>query len=106
MTGVKRSAGFYYFDKSREKKMQRCGWVSQDPLYIEYHDTEWGVPKRDNQKLFEMICLEGQQAGLSWKTILDKKEAICEAFDNFQPEVLLNYDDEIVREIKNNAKCK
>ncbi len=50
--------------------MQRCGWVSQDPLYIAYHDTEWGVPETDGKNLFEMICLEGQQAGLSWITVL------------------------------------
>ncbi len=52
--------------------MQRCGWVSQDPLYIQYHDNEWGVAQRDARKLFEMICLEGQQAGLSWITVLKK----------------------------------
>ena len=54
--------------------MQRCGWVSQDPLYIAYHDKEWGVPETDGNKLFEMICLEGQQAGLSWITVLKKRE--------------------------------
>ena len=54
--------------------MQRCGWVSQDPLYIAYHDKEWGVPETDGKKLFEMICLEGQQAGLSWITVLKKRE--------------------------------
>lgn len=65
--------------------MQRCGWVSQDPLYIDYHDTEWGVPQRDNQKLFEMICLEGQQAGLSWITVLKKRENYRRAFYDFDP---------------------
>ncbi len=54
--------------------MQRCGWVSQDPLYIAYHDKEWGIPETDGKKLFEMICLEGQQAGLSWITVLKKRE--------------------------------
>ncbi len=54
--------------------MERCGWVSQDPLYIAYHDNEWGVPETDSKKLFEMICLEGQQAGLSWITVLKKRE--------------------------------
>lgn len=48
----------------------RCGWVSDDPLYIEYHDTEWGVPTYDDRELFEMLCLEGAQAGLSWITVL------------------------------------
>ena len=52
--------------------MQRCGWVSQDQLYIDYHDREWGVPETDGKKLFEMICLEGQQAGLSWIPIPDR----------------------------------
>ncbi|MFP5594675.1 DNA-3-methyladenine glycosylase I [Kluyvera sp. 142486] len=65
--------------------MQRCGWVSQDPLYIAYHDTEWGVPQRDNQELFEMICLEGQQAGLSWITVLKKRENYRHAFHHFNP---------------------
>lgn len=65
--------------------MQRCGWVSQDPLYIDYHDTEWGVAQKDGQKLFEMICLEGQQAGLSWITVLKKRENYRNAFHQFDP---------------------
>ena len=65
--------------------MQRCGWVSQDPLYIDYHDTEWGVAQRDAHKLFEMICLEGQQAGLSWITVLKKRENYRQAFHYFDP---------------------
>lgn len=65
--------------------MQRCGWVSQDPLYIAYHDKEWGVPETDGQKLFEMICLEGQQAGLSWITVLKKRENYRHAFHHFDP---------------------
>mgnify|MGYP004713389109 FL=1 len=66
--------------------MQRCSWVSQDPLYIAYHDTEWGVAQKDNQKLFEMICLEGQQAGLSWITVLKKRENYRVAFHQFDPQ--------------------
>ena len=66
--------------------MQRCGWVSQDPLYIAYHDKEWGVPETDGNKLFEMICLEGQQAGLSWITVLKKRENYRHAFHHFDPE--------------------
>ena len=65
--------------------MQRCGWVSQDPLYIQYHDNEWGVAERTPQKLFEMICLEGQQAGLSWITVLKKRENYRQAFHQFDP---------------------
>lgn len=65
--------------------MERCGWVSQDPLYITYHDKEWGVPERDGKKLFEMICLEGQQAGLSWITVLKKRENYRACFHQFDP---------------------
>jgi DNA-3-methyladenine glycosylase I len=66
--------------------MQRCGWVTQDPLYLAYHDEEWGVPQTDGQKLFEMICLEGQQAGLSWITVLKKRENYRKCFHQFDPE--------------------
>ena len=65
--------------------MERCGWVSQDPLYIVYHDNEWGVPETDSKKLFEMICLEGQQAGLSWITVLKKRENYRACFHQFDP---------------------
>ncbi|WP_130100024.1 DNA-3-methyladenine glycosylase I [Siccibacter turicensis] len=66
--------------------MQRCGWVTQDPLYIAYHDNEWGVPQRDANALFEMICLEGQQAGLSWITVLKKRENYRRCFHRFDPQ--------------------
>ncbi|HBL7843190.1 TPA: DNA-3-methyladenine glycosylase I [Escherichia coli] len=65
--------------------MEHCGWVSQDPLYIAYHDNEWGVPETDSKKLFEMICLEGQQAGLSWITVLKKRENYRACFHQFDP---------------------
>lgn len=65
--------------------MQRCGWVTQDPLYLAYHDTEWGVPLTDTQALFEMLCLEGQMAGLSWLTVLKKRENYRRAFCGFDP---------------------
>lgn len=61
----------------------RCGWVTDDPLYLDYHDTEWGVPSRDETHLFEMLILEGAQAGLSWLTILRKREHYREAFEGF-----------------------
>ena len=64
---------------------QRCWWPGSDPLYVEYHDKEWGVPVRDDRKLFEFLVLEGAQAGLSWITILRKREAYREAFDQFDP---------------------
>ena len=65
--------------------MQRCGWVTQDPLYLAYHDTEWGVPVTDRRELFEMLCLEGQMAGLSWLTVLKKRENYRNAFYRFDP---------------------
>lgn len=63
----------------------RCHWVNQDPEYIAYHDNEWGKPTKDNQQLFEMICLEGQQAGLSWYTILKKRQDYRILFHQFDP---------------------
>lgn len=66
--------------------MIRCGWCGSDPLYVRYHDEEWGVPLRDDRKLFEMLVLEGAQAGLSWLTILRKREAYRRAFAGFDPE--------------------
>ena len=68
--------------------MQRCGWVTQDPLYIAYHDREWGIPQNDGNALFEMICLEGQQAGLSWITVLKKRENYRHAFHQFDPQAV------------------
>lgn len=66
--------------------MQRCGWVTQDPLYIDYHDNEWGKPQRQREKLFEMLCLEGQQARLSWITVLKKRQAYRRCFMEFDPD--------------------
>ncbi|MCC5014455.1 DNA-3-methyladenine glycosylase I [Legionella sp. 31fI33] len=68
--------------------MTRCAWCTKDPLYIAYHDEEWGVPVRKREKLFEMVLLEGMQAGLSWFTILKKREAMRKAFLDFSPEKL------------------
>jgi DNA-3-methyladenine glycosylase I len=80
----------------------RCAWAGTDPLYIAYHDREWGVPLHDDRKLFEMLILEGAQAGLSWITILRKREAFREAFDRFDPSKVAGYDQERVRELLNN----
>lgn len=68
---------------------KRCSWVSNDPLYIDYHDNEWGYPQHDSLKLFEKICLEGQQAGLSWITVLKKRDEYRRCFFNFQPEKII-----------------
>ncbi len=73
--------------------LQRCGWEGSDPLYIAYHDTEWGVPVHEDRKLFEFLVLEGAQAGLSWITILKKREAYRKAFDNFDPLKVSRYDE-------------
>ncbi len=71
----------------------RCAWVSDDPLYISYHDHEWGIPVHDDRRLFEMLNLEGAQAGLSWITILRKRDNYRRAFDNFDAEKIVRYDD-------------
>ena len=70
---------------------KRCFWVNDDPLYIEYHDTEWGKPVYDDETLFEFLLLESFQAGLSWITILKKRENFREAFDNFDYKKIANY---------------
>ena len=69
----------------------RCAWCSAEPLYIAYHDTEWGVPVHADRQLFEMLCLEGAQAGLSWLTILRKRETYRKAFDGFDAEKMVRY---------------
>lgn len=69
----------------------RCAWAGTDPLYIAYHDEEWGVPLHDDRRLFEMLILEGAQAGLSWITILRKREAYRKAFDRFDPHKVARY---------------
>lgn len=73
---------------------KRCDWVSNDPLYIDYHDKEWGIAVFDDQRLFEMLCLEGAQAGLSWITVLKKREHYRKVFDGFDAEKIARYDDQ------------
>lgn len=70
---------------------KRCGWCGEDPLYVAYHDTEWGVPEHDGRALWEKLVLDGFQAGLSWITILRKREAFREAFEGFDPEVIARW---------------
>jgi DNA-3-methyladenine glycosylase I len=70
----------------------RCAWCTADPLYIAYHDTEWGVPVHDDRQLFEMLCLEGAQAGLQWLTILRKRQSYRAAFEDFDAEAMARYD--------------
>lgn len=73
------------------KDKTRCGWAGSDPLYVAYHDAEWGVPVHDDQRLFEMLILEGAQAGLSWITILKKRDNYRRAFDDFDPRKVARY---------------
>jgi DNA-3-methyladenine glycosylase I len=75
----------------RKPGVRRCPWAADDPLYVAYHDREWGVPLHDDRRLFEMLVLEGAQAGLSWITILRKREGYREAFDGFDPERISRY---------------
>ncbi len=70
----------------KKADVERCRWVGSDPIYVKYHDTEWGVPVRKDRRLFEYLILEGAQAGLSWITILKRREGYREAFDDFDPE--------------------
>jgi len=80
----------------------RCGWGTTDPLYIEYHDNEWGVPEHDDRKLFEFLVLEGMQAGLSWLTILRKRDNYRKAFDDFDAGKIARYDERKVVELLSN----
>lgn len=81
----------------------RCSWCLKDELYKKYHDEEWGIPVHDDEKLFEMICLEGAQAGLSWHTILNKRENYRKAFDGFNPVKMSRYGAEKIERLMNNA---
>ena len=81
----------------------RCPWAGTEQIYIDYHDKEWGIPLHDDQRLFEMLILEGMQAGLSWITILKKRENFRRVFDNFDAEKISRYDDKKIEELMQNA---
>src|SRR5688572_25333683 len=94
-------------------KLTRCWWAGDDPLYVAYHDEEWGVPVHDDRRLFEMLILEGAQAGLSWITVLRRREGYRKAFDGFDPEKIARYTDKDVERlladpgiIRNRAKVE
>ena len=70
---------------------ERCGWAGSEPIYVDYHDTEWGVPERDGRALWEKLVLDGFQAGLSWITILKKRDNFRAAFADFNPEVIASW---------------
>jgi len=82
--------------------MNRCPWAKTD-LYVQYHDTEWGVPVHDDRLLFELLILEGAQAGLSWETILKKRDNYRDAFDNFDPAVVAKYGQKTTKSLLANA---
>ena len=83
-------------------KKTRCNWVSDDDVYIRYHDDEWGIPTHDDRELFEMLVLESFQAGLSWITILKKRENFKKAFDDFDVEKVSCYGEDKIEELRNN----
>ncbi len=82
--------------------MKRCSWCEPDPIYIDYHDREWGVPILDSRDLFAKLILDGFQAGLSWLTILKKRDNFYKAFDNFNPEKIAGYNKKKISELLNN----
>ena len=81
----------------------RCSWAGSDPIYIAYHDTEWGVPVHDDRKWFEFLILEGAQAGLSWLTILKKRQNYRRAFDNFNPAKIALYGSANIKSLMSNS---
>ncbi len=83
-------------------KKTRCSWAGPDEIYIKYHDNEWGIPTHDDRDLFEMLVLESFQAGLSWITILKKRENFKRAFDDFDVEKVASYDEDKVEELRMN----
>lgn len=86
-----------------ENDLIRCPWPTKDPLYIRYHDEEWGLPVHDERKLLAKLILDGAQAGLSWITILRKRENYWEAFDQFDAEKMARYDERKIAELMGNA---
>jgi len=84
--------------------MQRCEWCLKDPLYLEYHDKEWGVPVHDDRKLLEFLILEGAQAGLSWLTVLKKREDYRIAYKNFYPEIVANFGEKEIEAMLGNKR--
>lgn len=85
------------------KEKIRCGWCLKDELYMKYHDEEWGTPLHDDDKLFELLCLEGAQAGLSWYTILSKRENYRKAFDKFDAKKMAKYSDAKIEKLLQDA---
>ncbi len=89
-------------NSSNPKPVSRCSWCGIDPIYVNYHDEEWGIPVHDDQKLFEMLILEGAQAGLSWITVLKKRENYRKGFDNFDAVKISKYTEKKVVKLLEN----
>lgn len=87
------------FERTSMKSQERCAWVNHNQLMVEYHDREWGVPVHDDCKLFELLILEGAQAGLTWQTVLNKRENYRKAFSDFNPSPIARYDDEAIQSL-------
>jgi DNA-3-methyladenine glycosylase I len=85
--------------QKKSKKIKRCTWPGANPLMMEYHDREWGVPEHNDRKLFEFLILEGAQAGLSWSTVLNKRENYRKAFDKFAPEKVARYKEKKIKSL-------
>ncbi|WP_051623496.1 DNA-3-methyladenine glycosylase I [Clostridium hydrogeniformans] len=88
---------------AQNDKLLRCQWANNSSLERKYHDEEWGRPVHDDIKLFEMLILEGKQSGLSWSTILSKRETLREAFHGFDPSIIINYDENKIEELLQNT---
>src|SRR5206468_10079447 len=83
--------------------LMRCPWPGEDPFYVDYHDTEWGVPEYDDRALYEKLVLDGFQAGLSWITILRKRENFRRAFEGFEPECIARYGEKQIAQLLEDA---
>jgi DNA-3-methyladenine glycosylase I len=99
---IKRNGNFDGFMFKMHKNKTRCAWVTDNPIYIQYHDKEWGMPIYDDRLLFEFLILEGAQAGLSWLTILKRRENYRVSFDNFDAKKIANYNKEKIQKLLKN----
>lgn len=90
-------------ESARNRTLTRCPWCGDDPLYVAYHDREWGVPVHDDRTLFEMLTLEGAQAGLSWITVLRKRENYRQAMDGLDPETVARYGQDRIEALMQDA---
>ena len=102
MNGALRAAFATNCQKKSNEMSERCGWVGLEQIYLEYHDTEWGVPEYDSRVLWEKLILDGFQAGLSWITILKKRDNFREAFQGFDPNLIAKWgEDDVLRLLQN-----